>query len=311
MRYYRNWRSRGSGYGPSSKYSVLQNMFGAAVGEIRGAFLALDDDALDELLSDYGSMHGEPAEKYARATFPKWKLGSTKLSGQTMERLVELVPPYLSSEKRFEILQKVLEKNKPSGLALRTIIKINVEEPALGFAEMSEALFKMSHEKVLAHLPGAVMKAASWLYDDDITAARAMLAEAERKENDIVRASARKEIELLQRTIQSGQVKAATYSVQMPAGRLSIVAYSPSKCFVATACFGQDAWETAALRKWRDHFLLENSIGRLFVIWYYNNGEAIANSISHSFALRALARFCIGTIARLVVMNWRIERTEL
>jgi hypothetical protein len=76
-----------------------------------------------------------------------------------------------------------------------------------------------------AHLPERVMKAASWLYANDITAARAMLAEAERKENDIIRASATREIALLKRTVQSGQVKSGSYSVQMPAGNLSVELY--------------------------------------------------------------------------------------
>jgi hypothetical protein len=86
-------------------------------------------------------------------------------------------------------------------------------------------LASMQHYDVLAHLPERVMKAASWLYANDITAARAMLAEAERKENDIIRASATREIALLKRTVQSGQVKSGSYSVQMPAGNLSVELY--------------------------------------------------------------------------------------
>jgi hypothetical protein len=79
---YRSWRSRGYGssYTPS-KNTMLTRLFGGGVSEIRRAFLNLDDDALDELFSDYGSIYGDSAEKYARKTFPKWKSGATNLSG--------------------------------------------------------------------------------------------------------------------------------------------------------------------------------------------------------------------------------------
>ena len=97
---YNNWRSRS--YKPPV-YSVLRNLFGDAVYDIRKAFFMLDKDALDDLFADYGASYGQPAEKYARQTFPNWKSGRTNLSGQTMERLVELVPPYLSPEARWNV----------------------------------------------------------------------------------------------------------------------------------------------------------------------------------------------------------------
>lgn len=101
-RRYRSWRSRGLGRSGPSKFSVLSELFGNALAQIRDAFKNLDEDALDELFSDYGSIYGDAAERYARKTFPSWESGAIKLSGQTMERLVELVPPYLEPEQRPE-----------------------------------------------------------------------------------------------------------------------------------------------------------------------------------------------------------------
>lgn len=296
---YRSWRSRGwGGSSAPSKYSVLTGLFGSAVGEIRHAFENLKPDALDELFSDYGAIHGDSAERYARKTFPSWKSGATTLSGQTMERFVELVPPYLAPEQRFSILQAVLKYHKKSGA--KNIIKINVKEPAQGFAELQQALASMSHDDILAHLPENVMKAASWLYDDDITATRAMLAEAERLENDMIRSKATREIELLRRTISTGQVQAASYSVEMPAGKLSVVAFTPSKCFVATVCFGENATETATLRTWRDQYLIEQEWGRKFIVWYYTNGEKFAEIASCSPALKGVVKACISIFAKAV-----------
>jgi len=258
----------------------------------------LDEGARDELFSDYGAIHGSSAERYARKTFPKWKSGLTGLSGQTMQRLVQLVPPYLAPEQRFSILQSVLQQHKKS--ALSQTIRIDVKAPSDGFSKLQEALASMSREDFLAHLPEHVMKAASWLYDDDVTAARAMLAEADRLENDVIRTQASREIDLLKRTISTGQVKTASYSVEMPAGRLNVVAFTPSKCFVSSVCFGEDAPETVALRAWRDRYLIEKWWGRKFTVWYYRNGERLAEFTSHSAVLRWVATNFIRYLADAV-----------
>lgn len=302
---YRSWRSRGwSGSSRPTEYTQLQGTFGGAVGEIRHAFMHLDEEARDELFSDYGAIHGSSAERYARNTFPKWKSGLTGLSGQTMRRLVQLVPPYLSSEQRFSILQSVLKLHKKSALSQSIII--DVKAPSDGFSKLQDALAAMSREDVLAHLPEHVMEAASWLYDDDVTAARAMLAEAERLENDVIRAQASRDIELLKRTILTGQVQRANYSVEMPAGRLNVVAATPptlSKCFVSSVCFGEDSPETLALRAWRDRYLIGKWWGRKFIIWYYKNGEHLAESISRSAMCKAVAKTFIKAIAMAVARN--------
>jgi len=224
---YNRWYSS---YRNPSQLDRLSSMFGDAVGQIKNAFLALEPATLNELLEDYGALYGAAAESYARKAFPDWKSGSTNLSGQTMQRLIALVPPYLSAATRFGLLQEVVKKQASSsyGKAYK-VIRISSEEPNAGFAELDAALHSMRHEDALAHIPEGVMNAAKWLYDDDITAARAMLAQAEARKNEIIKASADREIELLRRTVQNRQVKTARYNVQMPAGRLSVEVFTPSK----------------------------------------------------------------------------------
>lgn len=232
-RSYRSWRSRGYGkkYEPS-KYVILARMFGSTISEIRQAFLALQEDALDELFQDYGSIHGASAERYARKTFPDWRTGKTKLSGQTMERLVELVPPYLDPDQRISIIKKLVEHHKPRTPTQQKLISINIESPNQAFGEIEDAFREMNISDALAHVPEHVMQAATWLYDDDITAARSIISESVRHQNEIMKQSARKEIDLLKRTIASGQIKTASYSVDLPSGSIRIQAYTPQKSII-------------------------------------------------------------------------------
>lgn len=234
-RSYKSWRSRGySRSSWQSKYTELFHKFGSVVGDIRKAFLEFSDDALNELFQDYGAIHGASAEQYARKTFPAWKSGKTNLSGQTLERLVELVPPYLEPEQRMSLVTTLAKQHEQKSSKPYKSITVNIEAPGTSFAEIDAALTEMDTEDSLAHLPEHVMKAATWLYDDDVTAARAVLAEARRAQNEIMKRSARKELELLKRTIASGQVKTANYSVELPAGTLSVRAFTPPKGLLST-----------------------------------------------------------------------------
>lgn len=302
-RRYRSWRYRGGSSPRATKFSALHNLLGGAVSDIKSAFLAFDDEAIDNLFADYGVIHGKSAERYARKAYPNWRSGTTKLSGQTMERLVELVPPYLEPEQRHNILLKVLERHKrlPENLSIRVDIKDSEE----GFRQLDEALAKLDPTDPLAYLPEKVMQAAKWLYDDDITAARAMLAEAVKHETDLIRANAVKEIALLKRTISSGQIKSAQYDVHTPTGRLEVTAYSKSKCFVATVCYGEHAPQTQRLRQWRDHTLLRHRLGRNFVVWYYAHGAQLADTIERHPFLIPICKKVVGLIVKLA----SIQRT--
>lgn len=263
-RRYRSWRARG--YQPT-RYTALWSLFGEVVQDIKKAFFQLEPDAIEELFSDYGNLYGPSAETYARKTFPAWQRGSTGLSGQTMERLIELVPPYLTPEQRMGVLAKLVHRHKPP--IPQYTVRIDTKDSATGIAELENRLATLRVEDNLANLPQRVMDAAKWLYDDDITAARAVMAEFDKRKNDLMRDSAVREVQLLTRTILSGQIKAASYKVELPAGAINVVVYQKSACFIATAVFGEDACETILLRRLRDELLLERCSGRHLVVAYY------------------------------------------
>lgn len=302
-RRYQGWGGRSSG---PSKYSELTRIFGGAVDGIRAAFLDLNGDALDELLEDYGEIHGEAAESYARRAFPKWRSGETRLSGQTMERLVELVPPYLSPAQRFEVMRKVVEKHRPNAPFLS--VHVDSKKPEEGFARIDAALERMRKEDLLAHVPENVLAASTWLCDNDMTAARALLAALEGRENELLRESAIREIELLKRTVRSGQVKHASYSVRMPGGNLNVSVHKRSACFVATACFGTHAPETETLRRWRDERLISSPSGRRFIAWYYAHGATLAKLARNTPGALPAIRWMLRHFARAVAGREASER---
>ncbi len=65
-------------------------------------------------------------------------------------------------------------------------------------------------------------------------------------------------------------------------------------CFIASAAFGSPlASQVDSLRKFRDGYLLTNSLGRKFVAWYYANGPAAAQFISDKPMAKAFVRVAL------------------
>lgn len=296
---YRSYRYRGWNNAPS-KFSILQRKFGPAVYKIKDAFFHLDHDRLDELLKDYGSFHGKSAERYARASMSAWRSSSKAMSGQTMERLVELVPPYLEPTQRLDILDSILKHNKAAPPS-RTVT-VNIKKPEEGLAAIDAALATIAVTDELAHLPPHVMDAATWLYDDDVTAARAVLTKLASAETEALKQSATRELELLKRTIRSGQVQSASYEVKTPGGSLFVRAEVPSKCFVATVAFGEMDPRTETLRQWRDGTLSQSGPGLAFTSWYYRNGEMLARRLGRRPASLTMTRMVLTGIVTLLRM---------
>lgn len=65
-------------------------------------------------------------------------------------------------------------------------------------------------------------------------------------------------------------------------------------CFIATAAFGSyQSGYVKLLREFRDKYLLTSEWGRKFVDWYYQSSPYLANYVSKSEALKALARLLL------------------
>lgn len=96
----------------------LQAKYQLLYDSVRETFFGLPDSARDALLEEYGKKYGGQARAYAVKTIPDWKTGRRRLSGQTMTRLLELVPRHVSAEKKYEFVKqtraRTLELLKPS-----------------------------------------------------------------------------------------------------------------------------------------------------------------------------------------------------
>lgn len=77
----------------------------SAYSYIENEFFKADDELFQKVSNLYYNIYGENAYKYLLNTYNSWKTGSVNMSSQTMIRIFECVPRFLTDEKRFVILK--------------------------------------------------------------------------------------------------------------------------------------------------------------------------------------------------------------
>jgi hypothetical protein len=144
--------------------------------DIQEIFFSLSQNSLEGLFRKYGKAHGSSAEGYARKTYPKWKTRQTKLSGQTAERLISLIPPYLPEEVRFELIKKLRNHYLPKR---RESISTNPDDWRNDLIPVIEKFLNVSNE---FDLPDNVKDKAAWLASGDTDAVNRILSSLELEE---------------------------------------------------------------------------------------------------------------------------------
>lgn len=74
-----------------------------------------------------------------------------------------------------------------------------------------------------------------------------------------------------------------------------------SGCYVATMVYGSyEAPEVLVLRKFRDNFLTNYSVGRSFIRWYYAHSPSFVARFKHSPMMNNIIRFLLNGLVKLL-----------
>lgn len=75
---------------------------------------------------------------------------------------------------------------------------------------------------------------------------------------------------------------------------------SPDYCFIATAIYGTDAYETNKLRRWRDQYLLKTCYGSVFVYFYYKISPQLVPMIKKHRLLSIIIKAGLDIIVKKI-----------
>jgi len=174
--YYRGYRRHRNWRHTMSKHRYLTYLFGGIDHDVENAFFNLPSYELEALFIDYGCKYGGNAESYARSTYRQWRSGATNLSGQTAERLLEILPPRLSKDQRFELIRKL---RKHYIKRAREYVKTPPESWRQHVIPSVEKVIKASRD---FKLPDELFERATWLADGDTEAVHRILHSIDEEE---------------------------------------------------------------------------------------------------------------------------------
>jgi hypothetical protein len=194
-----------------SKRQVVSIMCGGIDGDILEVFLSVERKTLDKVFSAYDRVYGKSAADYAKRTYKKWRAGIVSPSGQTLERLVDTLPPLLSFGAKCELLRKLRERNRKKEVHR---LKVDISNWANAVIPIVSRLVGKAYS---AELPEIVEQRLNWLSSGDMQAAKTILVEAEAQEGRNAVALLRQEFQNIDALLPKVSAKASEEAVKIVA----------------------------------------------------------------------------------------------
>jgi hypothetical protein len=199
-----------------NKRSALSQRFGGIDDDVIEAFLSLDAERLYKFFDAYERKHGLKARKYARDTYHKWKEGKTQISAQTAERLLEILPPFLSLEVKYELIRKLRDRCRRKEVYSFTVDTLGWESTVIPIVE---SLIGRSER---AALPQELTSRLSWLSSGDAAVTQQLLAESEKRSALISAAYLNREFDNIARLLGTKGKKQVAHVVELPYGTINL-----------------------------------------------------------------------------------------
>lgn len=169
----------------------ISHELGGVDQDVLNVFFNLDDRPLAALIALYRRRYGDSAASYARATIPKWKAGTVRCSGQTVERLIATLPEVIDFTTKCDLLQRMRERT-------RTVDRVQLTvSPSNWRARLTPHLESAISRPYTAQLPVAVERRLTWLASEDGQLASRLLAEIEAAESATTIAFVERELGVL------------------------------------------------------------------------------------------------------------------
>ncbi len=215
----REWSGASWARHHTNRRDALSQRFGGIDRDIERAFLNLPEQKRTELFARYGEVFGSSAKSYAKSTYAKWQSGSVTMSGQTAERLLELLPPLLSFDVRYQLIRKLRTHFiKPVHVDVTTTVSSwrDVVFPAV------EQIVERTR---YANLPAMVLSGVTWLSSEDGSLAQELLRSVEEEEARVRTSYLEAEFINIEMTLMALEGKRVDirHTISIPNGVISLV----------------------------------------------------------------------------------------
>jgi hypothetical protein len=179
--------------------------------------LELDTESREELFRLYREQFGENAARYARNTYQKWKAGSVRPNKQTFNRFLLNLPHVMNFDLKCEVLRELREAYCPRG---DYSVTVSIDNWKSSLTPLVEEIIQRATS---AELPESLQRRLTWLAEDDISAANALLTESQARQSRNAMALLEKEFsnieELLDNAPRNTRI---SHVLKLPLGSITV-----------------------------------------------------------------------------------------
>jgi hypothetical protein len=172
---------------------AFENAIGGSVKDVKQYFLGLDSASLGKLFDAYGARYGRSAADYARATFPKWRAGTTSMSGLVAKRLFDFLPPRMPTAIKLELAGNIW-----SHFGTRSSHYFTVGPNADVNDVMAAIQVKLDQYIVDHTIPEEIRNRFDWLSQGDVEVKEFLLNHFRRLDGKIAAEGLREKLPILQ-----------------------------------------------------------------------------------------------------------------
>jgi len=228
--YYNRYR-RHTNWGAyhTNKRNQLTYLFAGIDKDIESIFLNLDRNSRESIFYQYGKEYGGSAERYARNTYAKWKSGETRLSGQTAERLLNLLPPFLSQAKRYELVKKLRDYYMNKRHANENVTTSHEHWKQDLIPILNKVVERSSNFK----LPEELKTRATWLSGGDAEGANKILTSVEQEEAKLRTAYLEIEFRRIEQYVNIVEnTQSVSHTITLPQGNIHVTIQQEKQSFL-------------------------------------------------------------------------------
>jgi hypothetical protein len=254
-RFRRPFRVRWSDLGPPRIESVgapsmpkAYHQYGSLVDRVTRIFFAMDPSTVEKVLQTYRLKYGDGGYAYAKRTIASWQHGQVRHVGQTVMRLLEVVPMFVDLDTKFELVRIMREET------LRRLRQTTINlylQPDEDLGELMQQLRDVVQAQVAIELPPGYLEMQTWLSAGDAIVFQRMIRATERellleKSEDFLKRV--RYLQYIRREIQIPVTMKAVF--ELPTAQITLRIVNRKKATMTNEEFPQD--DHGLLAKWND-----------------------------------------------------------
>ncbi len=152
--------------------------YGSLVDRVTKIFFDMSPATVERVLQTYRMRYGDGAYAYAKRTLAGWKPGQVRHVGQTVMRLLEIVPLYVDRDTKFELVRILREET------LRRLRQYRIVSPLAADEDLSRAIetvFGAVRAQEGIELPPGYFEVQAWVTAGDAAVFQKMIRDTEQQ----------------------------------------------------------------------------------------------------------------------------------